>query len=67
MSISDELAKVDTIFIYTAIQISSAIDVGADVFITNDKKLKQIKEIKILSKRLFMSATSNSDKFLFYS
>jgi predicted nucleic acid-binding protein len=31
-----------------AIQISAAIDVGADVFITNDKKLKQIKEIKIL-------------------
>jgi predicted nucleic acid-binding protein len=48
MSISDELAKVDTIFIYTAIQISSATDVGLDVFITNDKKLKQIKEIKIL-------------------
>jgi hypothetical protein len=48
MSISDELAKVDTIFIDTPIQISSAIDVGADVFITNYKKLKQIKEIKIL-------------------
>jgi predicted nucleic acid-binding protein len=31
-----------------AIQISTAIDVGADVFISNDKKLKQIKEIKVL-------------------
>lgn len=31
-----------------AIQISTAIDVGADVFFTNDKKLKQIKEIKVL-------------------
>jgi predicted nucleic acid-binding protein len=31
-----------------AIQISAALDVGADVFLTNDKKLKQIKEIKIL-------------------
>ncbi len=31
-----------------AIQISAAIDVGADVFLTNDKKLKQIKEIKVL-------------------
>jgi predicted nucleic acid-binding protein len=31
-----------------AIQLSAAIDVGADGFLTNDKKLKQIKEIKIL-------------------
>lgn len=31
-----------------AIQISAAIDVGADAFITNDKKLEQIKEIKVL-------------------
>ena len=31
-----------------AIQISTAIDVGADAFITNDKKLEQIKEIKVL-------------------
>lgn len=31
-----------------AIQISAAIDVGADAFLTNDKKLKQIKEIKVL-------------------
>jgi predicted nucleic acid-binding protein len=30
-----------------AIQISTAIDAGADVFLTNDKKLKQIKEIKL--------------------
>ena len=31
-----------------AIQIAAAIDVGADTFITNDKKLEQIKEIKVL-------------------
>ncbi len=31
-----------------SIQISTAIDVGADAFVTNDIKLKQIKEIKIL-------------------
>jgi len=31
-----------------AIQISSAIDSRADVFITNDKKLQRIKEIKVL-------------------
>src|SRR5271157_1210359 len=31
-----------------AIQISAAIDAGAEAFLTNDKKLKQIKEIKIL-------------------
>ena len=31
-----------------SIQISTAIDVGADAFITNDIKLKQIEEIKIL-------------------
>jgi len=31
-----------------AIQISGCIDVGADVFLTNDDKLKQVKEIKVL-------------------
>jgi predicted nucleic acid-binding protein len=31
-----------------AIQISTAIEVGVDAFLTNDKKLKHIKEIKIL-------------------
>ncbi len=31
-----------------AIQISAAIDVGADAFLTNDDKLKRIKEIKVL-------------------
>lgn len=31
-----------------AIQISAAIDVGVDAFFTNDKRLKQIKEIKVL-------------------
>ena len=30
-----------------AIQISVTIDAGADVFLINDKKLKQIKEIKV--------------------
>lgn len=31
-----------------AIQVSTALDVGADAFLTNDKKLKQINEIKVL-------------------
>jgi predicted nucleic acid-binding protein len=31
-----------------AIQIASAIEVRADVFLTNDKKLKQVKEIKVM-------------------
>lgn len=31
-----------------AIQLSTAIDVRADAFLTNDKKLKRIKEIKVL-------------------
>ncbi len=31
---------------FDAIQISAALDVGADAFLTNDKKLKQIKENK---------------------
>jgi len=30
-----------------AIQISAAIDAGADAFLTNDRKLKQIKEITV--------------------
>jgi predicted nucleic acid-binding protein len=47
MTLSDELAQVNTIFI-DAIQISTSIDVGADAFLTNDDKLKQVKEIKVL-------------------
>ncbi len=31
-----------------SLQISAAIDVGVDVFITNDKKLRRIKELEIL-------------------
>lgn len=31
-----------------AIQIATALDVGADVFLTNDIRLKKIKEIKVL-------------------
>ena len=33
---------------FDAIQISVAINVGADAFITNDNKLKQIKDIRVL-------------------
>ena len=29
-----------------ALQISAALNIGADAFLTNDKKLKQVKEIK---------------------
>ncbi len=31
-----------------AVQIATALDTGADAFITNDKKLKRMKEIKVL-------------------
>lgn len=31
-----------------AIQLSAALDIGADAFLTNDATLKQIKELKIL-------------------
>jgi len=31
-----------------ALQISAALEIGADAFITNDKQLKQVSEIKIL-------------------
>jgi len=31
-----------------AIQISGAVEVEADAFLTNDKKLKKINEIKVL-------------------
>ena len=31
-----------------AVQIAAAVDAGADAFLTNDKKLSTIKEIKIL-------------------
>lgn len=31
-----------------AIQIASAIEVGADAFLTNDKKLKKVEEIKVV-------------------
>lgn len=31
-----------------AIQISAAIELGADAFVTNDKKLKRIKDIKVI-------------------
>ena len=31
-----------------ALQISAAIEIGVDAFITNDKKLKQIKEMNVL-------------------
>ena len=31
-----------------AVQIATALDVGADVFITNDKQLSRMKEIKVI-------------------
>ena len=31
-----------------AIQIAGAVEVGADAFLTNDKKLRKVKEIKVL-------------------
>ena len=37
-----------------ALQVSTALDVGADAFLTNDKKLKQINEIKVLVLRDYL-------------
>jgi len=31
-----------------AVQISAALNAGVDAFLTKDKKLKQIKEIKVI-------------------
>ena len=31
-----------------AIQLAAALDVGAEAFLTNDAKLKQFKELKVL-------------------
>lgn len=33
---------------FDAIQLAAALDAGADAFLTNDKKLQRIKEIKVL-------------------
>lgn len=40
--------KYDSLKTMDAIQISAAISVGADAFITNDVKLKQISEVKAI-------------------
>lgn len=40
--------KYSSLKAFDAIQISAAIDIGADAFLTNDNRLKQIKELKIL-------------------
>ncbi len=38
-----------------AIQISVALEVGADAFITNDAKLKQINELKTIVLKDYLS------------
>ncbi|MGA1844916.1 MAG: type II toxin-antitoxin system VapC family toxin [bacterium] len=52
MSIAEKAGKLRGQYSYLraidAIQISVAIDVGVDAFLTNDIKLKQIKEINVL-------------------
>ena len=55
MSLSREIKNIHSIFIDTApiiyyieAHLSTAIHVGADAFLTNDKKLKKIKEIKVM-------------------
>ncbi|MGD0885374.1 MAG: PIN domain-containing protein [Thermodesulfovibrionales bacterium] len=37
-----------------AIQLSATLDIGADAFLTNDVKLKQIKELKVLVLRDYL-------------
>jgi len=53
MSFSEALEGVKKIFLDTApiiyaIQISAALDAEADAFLTNDKKLSGIKEIRMI-------------------
>jgi len=54
MSIAERAGKLRGQYSYLraidAIQISVAIDVGADAFLTNDKKLKQIREINVIKR-----------------
>ena len=38
-----------------SIQIAAALSVGADVFLTNDERLKRIKEIKVLVLKDYLS------------
>jgi len=40
--------KYDSLKTMDAIQLSAAINAGADAFITNDIKLKQVKELKVI-------------------
>lgn len=45
-----------------AVQIAAALDAEADAFLTNDKKLSGIKEIKILVLRDYLADTLISDR-----
>ena len=39
-----------------AVQLAAALDAGADAFLTNDKKLQRVKEIKVLVLADYLSA-----------
>jgi hypothetical protein len=45
-----------------AVQIATALDAEADAFLTNDKKLSGIKEIKILVLSDYLADTLISDR-----
>lgn len=45
-----------------AVQIAAALDADADAFLTNDKKLSGIKEIKILVLSDYLNDTNISDR-----
>jgi predicted nucleic acid-binding protein len=45
-----------------AVQIAAALDAEADAFLTNDKKLSGIKEIRILVLNDYLSDTRHSDR-----
>lgn len=46
--------KYDSLKTMDAIQVSAAISIGADVFITNDVKLKQVSEVKAIVLKDYM-------------
>lgn len=49
-------AKYDSLKTMDALQLSTAIAAGADVFVTNDTKLKQVTELKVIVLKDYVAA-----------
>lgn len=67
MSISPEIAeaagglraKYSSLKTMDALQIAAAIDAGVDIFVTNDIKLKQVSEIRVVVLQDYVTAQTN--------